>query len=354
VDGSPDIAVSVVLSTHNRAHFLPDALASLAAQDCRVPFEVVVIDNASTDDTARLLDTWRRQDRRFRTGFEARLGLSCGKNAGIRLARAPLLLFTDDDTIADSRWVQSYVDLFAARPDELMLAGGPQIPIPDDLGPWPDWFDEPALADIAMLDYGEDRTLNRHEYVWGANMAVSRRLFERFGVWDETVGRKGHERGTFEDTEFQDRVRAARGVVRFCPGAIVHHRVPRETITPRQISSTAFTRGRNDVWRTNIPIWREPRLVPKRNLILGLLILGAALARWSLWIAAFRLLRTRRVFERARRAAFSAGQSLDTLRAGRDSVDIYLAVSRAAFHIRALLLRMSPDTAQLSGPRPAP
>ena len=348
-----DIAASVVLSTHNRAHYLPDALAALAAQECRVPYEIVVVDNASTDHTAQILETWCRNDARFRSGFEPRLGLSYGKNAGLRLARASLLLFTDDDTIVDRRWVQSYVDLFVGRRNELMLAGGPQMPILDDLGPWPEWVDRLAFADIAMLDYGVERTLNQYEYVWGANMAVPRQLFDEFGHWDENVGRKGDARGTFEDTEFQDRVRAAGGVVRFCPGAIIHHRIGREQITPRRISSTAFTRGRNEVWRQTIPIWREPQLVPKKNLLIGLLALVAALCRWSVWVAAFRFLRSRRLFERVRRAAFAAGHSLDTLRAGRDSAGLYMAVGRVAFRIRALLLRLSPDTPQLTGHRSA-
>jgi len=342
---SSGVAVSVIISTHNRAHYLPDALRALAAQECEAGFEVVVIDNASTDNTVTVLEAWCCKDSRFRTAHEPRLGLSHGKNTGLRLARAPLLLFTDDDTLADPHWIHSYVDLFARRREELMLAGGPQIPIPHDLGPWPKWFDEPALADVALLHHLEKRRLKPSEYVWGANMAVPRRLFDQFGVWNETVGRKGDERGTFEDTEFQDRVRKAGGAVWFCPAAVVRHRVPRQTITPRRISSTAFTRGRNDVWMKNLPIWREVRLVPKRNLVRALLLLAASLFRWSLWVMAFRLFQRKSFFERARSAAFASGHSLDSLRAGRNSERLYLAVARFAFRVRRLLLRLSPDAA---------
>ena len=342
---SQQIAVSVVISTRNRAQYLPDVLTSLAAQQCDATFEAVLVDNGSTDNTSHLIAAWCDKDPRFRPGFEPRLGLSYGKNAGIRLARAPLLLFTDDDVLPAAHWIQSYLELFSRRHGEMMLAGGPQIPIPHDLGPWPGWFDEPALADIALLHYGEERPLHAHEYVWGANMAVPARLFDRLGLWNEAVGRRGEERGTFEDTEFQDRLRSAGGTVFFCPPAIIHHRIPREHITPRQISSTAFARGRNDVWIKNIPIWREVELIPRRNLAAGLLLLAAAMFRWTFWAAAFRLFHKRGIFERARRAAFAAGHSLDSLRAGRASVHLYLAVSRLTFGIRALLLRLSPDTA---------
>ena len=340
---SRPVAASVIVSTRNRAHYLPDLLRSLAAQQCVAEFEVVVIDNGSTDSTSAILQEWCRNDSRFRAGLEPHLGLSCGKNAGIRLARAPLLLFTDDDVITEPGWLEAYLQLFARRPEEVMLAGGPQIPIPHDLGPWPQWFDQPSLADIALLHYGQPRALNRYEYVWGANMAVPRRLFDRFGLWNESIGRKGDARGTFEDTEFQDRVRAGGGTVWFCADAIVHHRVPRETITPRRISSTAFARGRNEVWIKNVPVWGEVQRIPKRNLLIGLLLLAVAMLRWSCWATAFRLFGRRKLFERARQAAFSTGHSLDSLRTGRDSVRLYLAVGRLAFGVRGVLLHLSPD-----------
>ena len=338
-----DIEVSVIMSTYNRADFLPAALTALAAQDCRARFEVIVIDNASTDDTPTVLEQWCRKDLKFRAAREPRLGLSWGKNAGIRLARAPLLLFTDDDMLADPHWIQSYCEFFSRRRNGMMLAGGPYIPIPHDLGKWPSWFDEPALADVALLHYHRERALHKMEWVWGGNMAVPAQLFDQLGPWDVTVGRKGDERGTFEDTEFQDRVRGAGGTVWFCPDAVVQHRVPRQMVTPRRVSATAFSRGRNAVWMKNLPVWQDVNRIPKTNLVEGLLALGGNLLRWGLWAIAFRLFQNKSCFERARRAAFASGRSLDRLRAGRQSVRLFQAAGRIAFPARSLILRLIPD-----------
>ena len=346
---SSEVAVSVIMSTRNRVHYLPDALKSLAAQDCDAPFEVIVIDNASTDNTATLLEAWCRLDTRFRTAREPRLGLSRGKNAGIRMARAPLLLFTDDDMRVEPHWVASYLNLFARRQDALILSGGPIVPMPHDLGKWPEWFDEPALADAGLLHHREERVLRQCEYVFGGNMAVPRRLFDQFGLWDETAGLQGDEEMSlddsecFEDTEFQNRIRKAGGSVWFCPAAVVHHRVDRQIITPRQISSTAFSRGRNDIWIHGLPIWHEVRLVPRRNALGCLLALAGSLFRWGLWVIMFRLSERRGFFERARRAAFASGRSLDSLRAGRSSMRLFLGAGRIAFLARKLLLRLTPD-----------
>ena len=341
---STDIAISVIMSTRNRAQYLPDALNALAAQDTNAVFEVIVIDNASTDDTAAILEAFCHGDRRFRTAVEPRLGLSYGKNAGIRLARAPLLLFTDDDVLASPQWIRTYTDFFTRRSrEELTIAGGPIIPIPHDLGPWPDWFDEPALADMSLLDYREKRPLRMLEYVWGGNMAIPASVFERMGTWDESVGRRGDHRGTFEDTELQDRVHRSGGAVWFCPDAVVHHRVPRKTITPRQVATTAFTRGRNRLWFETIPVWGQQSLVPKRNAAKGLSSLVASFCAWILCAVGFRVFRTKPFFERARRAAFRSGYSLDTLNAGRDSRRTMMTLNRFAFALRSAILRVMPN-----------
>src|SRR5688500_9359990 len=94
-------AVSVIISTRDRAHYLPEVLRTLVAQECDVPFEIVVIDNGSTDGTAALLQEWSSRYPKIRTAREPRPGLRRGQNAGIRTAPAPLLLFTYDELRGD-------------------------------------------------------------------------------------------------------------------------------------------------------------------------------------------------------------------------------------------------------------
>jgi len=340
-----DIAASIIVSTRNRAHYLRDSLGALAAQRCDARYEVIVVDNGSTDDTPNVIEAWCKADPRFRAAYEPRLGLSCGKNAGIKRAGAPLLLFTDDDTLVDQRWLQTYLELFARRQDELIVAGGTHVPIAHDLGEWPGWFDETALANVGLLQYGEERPLKPPEYVWGANMAIPRRVFERCGWWNEAVGPKGTDKRTFEDTEFQDRLRAAGGTVWFCPTAIIRHRIDRRAVTPRQMWSTAFARGRNDFWKDKLPVGQDLSLVPKTNIAASVVALTSSLCRWTWWTLAFRLQERRTFFERAHRAAFTAGRALDRLRAGRKSPRLHMAVCRFTFQVRQLLLRISPDVA---------
>ena len=340
----PDVDVSVIISTHNRAHYLDDALVALAAQDCRSPFEVIVIDNASSDNTAAVLESWCRRDARFRTDYEGRPGLSYGKNAGIRLARAPLLLFTDDDTLTDPHWVSAYLELFARHGTASIIAGGLQIPVPHDLQPWPVWFTETAIENVALLDHGKERPLAPSEYVWGANMAVPRHMFQEFGGWDEQIGRKGHARGTYEDTEFQDRVRSAGITVWFCPQASIQHRVARETLTPRRIFAAAFSRGRHQLWKQSQVSSPEVEALTMRPVFQVLFMLAKSMLQWAFWVMAFRLVRRKMIFERARRAAYCSGRALETLHLGGSSLRICEVVFRLVVGWRSFLLRLSSDS----------
>lgn len=346
-----DPAISVIVSTRNRAHYLREVLRTLAAQECDVPFEVIVIDNGSTDGTPALLDEWCRRDSRFRTACEPRPGLSRGKNAGIRMARAPLLVFTDDDMRVHAHWIGSYHNLFAGHEGGLMVAGGAVVPIPHDLGAWPGWLDQAALADAGLLHHRDERTLVKFEYVWGGNMAVPRIVFDRLGPWAEMAGLQGDQRvtreesGFYEDTELQDRVRTAGGSTWFCPDAVVYHRVDRQSVTPRRILSAAFIRGRNNFWQQELRVWGRVELVPRRNAFQAAFALAESLVRWGFWLTLFRFSKRKGFFERARRAAFISGRSLDSLRAGRRTMRLFSGVARVAFPTRSLLLRLTPDVA---------
>ena len=303
----PDPHVTVVLATRNRAAYLDAALTSLVAQESCEPFEIVVVDNGSYDDTATVVARWSTRDPRIRSVYEPVAGLSRAKNAGIAAARGQVLLFTDDDVIVNEHWMASLLDGLAQHADDLTLVGGSVIPVPNDLGRWPAWFDEEALVEAGALDLPAGAPVRSPQYIWGANMASRAKLFDLVGAFDEDLGRRLDERGTFEDTELQDRVRQAGGEIWFRPDARLEHRIPRDTITPREIVLRAFSRGGYE-YRIAAQHSARTRTGSRFGAIAKLVI---AVPPFLLYILAFRVSSSVAFFRRLRRASFRLGHRLE-------------------------------------------
>lgn len=254
-------------------------------------------------------------------------------NAGISVAEGSLLLFTDDDVELAPGWVESFRRFFESH-EGLVIAGGAIEPAPPDLSSWPSWLSTASrAADGPGLDHGEDeRALHAHEFLWGASMAVPAQVFERLGTWNETVGRRGDHRGTFEDIDFQQRLRAAGGSVWYLPDARLRHRVPTAEVTPRRILMRAYRNGRNDAW---FPPGGGPSSAA------GVVGGGAAFARWMAATIAFRARPGAARFDHARDAARHAGRTGEQVAIGRHRARAF--VQRLAWTCASTILRLAPD-----------
>ncbi|HEU5152450.1 MAG TPA: glycosyltransferase family A protein [Iamia sp.] len=124
-----DPRATVVVATRNRSALLPRLVAALEAQEGAPPFEVVIVDDASTDATPSVLATLAAStplDLRLERQ-DVRGGQSAGRDRGWRAARGDLVLFTDDDCVPRPGWVAA----LAAALDEADLVQGRTIPAPD-------------------------------------------------------------------------------------------------------------------------------------------------------------------------------------------------------------------------------
>jgi glycosyltransferase involved in cell wall biosynthesis len=132
---------SIVICTRNRAAILRRALRSLAEcvqPDDRGSWEVIVVDNASTDDTPSVADEFRTQ-LPLRYVREAELGLSNARNRGVGEARGAWILWIDDDVTVTREWLRAYLTAMQRHADADVL-GGPIIVELD--GDPPQWLRE--------------------------------------------------------------------------------------------------------------------------------------------------------------------------------------------------------------------
>jgi glucosyl-dolichyl phosphate glucuronosyltransferase len=223
----PICDVSVVLSTYNRAGLLGPALERLLDQRSDAPpYELVVVDNNSTDETrtaieARMVDA----PGRLRYVFEPKQGLSHARNAGIAAAQADVVAFTDDDVRVARDWVLAIARAFAARPD-VECVGGRTLPVWPS--PPPVWLSRLHwVGPLALQDYGDDPLLvdaRKPICLAGANFAFRKQVFARIGMFSADFPRS-------EDTELLIRLWLAGGRALYVPDMIAHAAVQPERLT---------------------------------------------------------------------------------------------------------------------------
>ena len=152
MSSTPD--VSVVLPTYNRAADLERALDSVLQQtaDPR-EYEVIVVDNNSTDGTAQVLDRLKaRYPGRLRTVVERKQGVSHARNAGIAAALAPILAFFDDDVRVAPDWIETIIRVFRDNPDTEVVGGKV---LPEWAAPPPGWLTPAHWSPLALQDFGD-------------------------------------------------------------------------------------------------------------------------------------------------------------------------------------------------------
>ena len=218
--------VSIVISTYNRCDQLPIAVNACLAQQTDVPYEVIVVDNNSSDGTRRWVEARMASSHgRLRYVFEPKQGLPHARNAGIDAARGRYIAFTDDDVHVAPDWVASIARAFAMHPDVDMIGGKvlPRWP-----GPLPRWFSRWQWAPLALQDKGEAPMVvdasNAAPCLIGASFAFRREVFERIGPFDPAYTRA-------QDREIQVRLWRAKGRGLYVPDMVVWVDVPGERLT---------------------------------------------------------------------------------------------------------------------------
>ena len=210
--------VSVVIPTYNRSALLRNAVSSVLTQKTRIPFEVVIVDNNSQDDTADVVRSI--VDARVRYVLEREQGNAHARNRGVQTARAPIIAFLDDDVTVESNWLTSLKQTLDSRAD-LSFVGGKVLPQWN--GPPPSWLTLEHWAPLALLDYGPDELIIGGKNPRGlltANIAFRRAVFDEVGTFSPHLQRVKNSIGSMEDTEFLMRVCRSGKQGLYLPGMI--------------------------------------------------------------------------------------------------------------------------------------
>ena len=197
-------AVSVIVCTYNGSRTLRECLISLEELDYP-DYEVLVVDDGSTDETPAIIEGFRY----VRKLHQDHGGLSNARNLGAAKARGKILVYTDDDCVADQHWLSYLVSAFDRG--GYGAVGGRNISPPATSLTRACVAAAPgAPAHVLLTD-----TLAEH--IPGCNLAVTRDAFEKIGGFMPEYSTAG------DDVDFCWRLQSAGYEIGFSPGAMVWH-----------------------------------------------------------------------------------------------------------------------------------
>ncbi len=211
--------ITVIICTYNRSELLQKALNSLVNQDAKnVDFEVLVIDNNSTDNTKDIVKSFYRK-LNLRYVFEKKQGLSNARNRGVAEASGEFLAFVDDDAILPSDWLRQLS--FVIKKYNPSIFGGPIFPYYNHKKP--KWFlDKYEIRKIS----NNKRFLKKTEFLSGSNMVFHYKIFQRIGYFKTDFGMLGKKISLGEESELLARAHKSNVRIFYVPNLYVLHFTP--------------------------------------------------------------------------------------------------------------------------------
>ena len=232
---------SVIICTRNRAASLRETLEAVFDQvpNQEISFEVIVVDNGSTDSTKPLVAEFlvTLPDRHFgnlKYCYESQPGLSYARNRGLEEATGEVIVFTDDDILPESIWLEQIHREFINDPD-LHLFGGRVLLASAKLQPV-----SIVTSEIPQTHVAPDACAT----VIGANLAFRREIFDEVGNFDVRLGAGSFFSGG-EDIEFLYRAMRTGYKLRYAPSATVYHNHDR--VSHEQACGLEFNYGKGEV-----------------------------------------------------------------------------------------------------------
>jgi glycosyltransferase involved in cell wall biosynthesis len=221
---------TIVICTYNRAALLGRAVASALAEAHGVTAEVLVVDNASTDETPALLARLARRSAGLRLAHEPRLGLSAARNRGLAEARGAVTVYLDDDAVPHPGWLDALLRPYDA-PAVAAVGGRIRLHFPS---PPPAWLTPALHHAFSAYDRGQEPRVLRYghdEYPYGANISFRTAAARAAGGFSTRLGPRGRTELLHDETDLCFRLERAGGEIRYAPAAVVDHWVMPERVT---------------------------------------------------------------------------------------------------------------------------
>ena len=241
--------LNVLIATYRRPHLLRDALRSIAVARESGDVQVVVADNADDAATRRVCREALGLDVRHLP--VSRPGKNAALNRALQVADGDLLLFTDDDVVVESGWLESMRRAAEAWPGHDIF-GGRILPA------WPQARPRELMGSrylgvcFSALDPSLPEAPSDGFVPFGPNMGVRRRVFAGGHRYNEAIGPKRSSYVMGSETEFVRRVTALGAPAVFVPSSTVHHRIGARELRRRALLRRGIRYGRQIAYQDQV------------------------------------------------------------------------------------------------------
>ena len=234
--------ISVIIPTYNRRDFLHSAITSLLRQSYpKDRYEVIVIDDGSTDNTKALVEEYiGSTDCNMKYFRQENRGLSTARNLGVEKSKGEIVAYIDDDAIAAPDWLSSLADVYLN--EEVVCVGGRMWPSFLSKPPW--WLSK-KMRGVLEYDLGEDRKLLKeiNECPHGSNISFRKSIFNELGCFKVNLGRQKGTLLSGEETEFCGRILKDGRKIVYEPSAIVAHQIAGDRLTVEYFLKRQYWQG---------------------------------------------------------------------------------------------------------------
>ena len=245
------VKFSVVVCTYNRCELLRELLLSLLNQSAnKDTYEIIVVDNNSTDATRLVVGEMSRKERPIvRYVEEIQQGLSFARNAGAFKSNGKIIGYVDDDSTADSSWVDKLCKVYNDFPHVACVGGRIEAKWPAER---PDWLPQSLERNYGVFDLGDDvKVIEYPANVLGGNISVRKDVFLKVGGFSVKLGRSVRGLLSNEEKDFCHRIQKSGEIVMYTPHALVYHKVHSERLNEAFLLRRAYWQGISNV-RLNI------------------------------------------------------------------------------------------------------
>lgn len=270
--GSLDL--TAVVCTHNRRLLLEKAVSSLLRQDLsRGRYEVLIVDNGSSDTTRQYGEQISLDEPNVRYVFEPRVGLSFARNTGLKDATGKYVCYLDDDAEAEPEWLSTILRVFndSSLDGDVGIACGPVIPNWET--PPPTWLKPKYWGALSVVNISDSpHFLNNQTWYPEGNSAYQRSILRAVGGFDTQLGRSGKNLAANEGATVDLKIRDLGYGIYYVPEMRIHHFIPKHRASKQWLLRREYWQGYSYAM---LDLMQRPLSMPKVFLLMTGRALGA-------------------------------------------------------------------------------